>query len=288
MKFIKLALEKVGISTDISLGGIYKILISFDFKPWKVRYYLNSVEKGTEEYEEKVKAINSLYRLSNAYIEVLDERNIEIEDNFSDQPIIGSELSDEILKNIKEKTKKTNKNQKNSSKEKNSNKHKTSKIDKNEERDEEIFDKNSKTPSANSKIKGKETQDNTKNNEENDFPILLTPEQQKELKKYRRIIMNNSKYYFQYRNACKEIKDYEKLFSGELSLEEMKRLICDLITRIKEKYPNVDVDSLFSFYSFDEMTGVQANEDQYKKKKQFLVNLDKKNLIIYGTEFLPS
>ena len=39
-----------------------------------------------------------------------------------------------------------------------------------------------------------------------------------------------------------------------------------MISEIKEKHPNVDVDSLFSFYSFDEMTGVQANEDQYKKK----------------------
>ena len=105
LKFIKLALKEIGINEDISLGGIYKILLSFDFKPWKIRYYLNSVEKGTEEYEEKVKAINSIYRFANAYTAILNENNEKIEDNFPEDPIIGKELSDAILGYVKEETK---------------------------------------------------------------------------------------------------------------------------------------------------------------------------------------
>lgn len=79
--------------------------------------------------------------------------------------------------------------------------------------------------------------------------------------------MNNGKYHAEYSRACSEIKEYAKLFSGELSLDEMKKLINELIASIRKKYPSVNVNSLFSFYSLDEMTGVQANEDQFEKKE---------------------
>ena len=60
LPFIRSALIDLGVVNDISCGGIYAILISYDVKPWKSTYWLNSYEKGSDEYKEKVK-IKILY-----------------------------------------------------------------------------------------------------------------------------------------------------------------------------------------------------------------------------------
>lgn len=80
LTFLRYALIKNGVVTEISPGEIYHILLTDNIRPWKIKYWLHSKEKyeDYESYREKIQTINSVYALADELRRVKEDAHISI------------------------------------------------------------------------------------------------------------------------------------------------------------------------------------------------------------------
>lgn len=97
---IHLAVISSEIVNQISIGGIYNILVSYSLFPWKNRYYLHSKDKyeNTEVFTKKIENINLVYQIAQEQRQAISTDGNDLDDLFPLAPIEGENLQDTLNK----------------------------------------------------------------------------------------------------------------------------------------------------------------------------------------------